>query len=375
MSTDTKVSNIIVPPSEGAAAQIIEASKSQSNLLVLFFFAEFYPPCKQMDQVVNEVSKEYPQVTFLKLDAENFPDITEAYPVESVPTFVFLKRGAKVDVLEGADPTKFAAVLSKHGRAAEPSALPASSASASSLPASAAAAPAGVTPFFSTVQDNAAAPLQERLNQLVRARPVMLFMKGRPDAPRCGFSRKIVDLLGKHRVEYGFFDILTDDTVRQGLKDLNNWQTYPQLYIEGELVGGLDVVNELAESGELQTMLPKAAVRESLQDRLRKLTNMDKVVIFMKGSPSSPRCGFSSRAADILTQHGFKFSHFDILSDEDVRNGLKEFSQWQFYPQIYIRGELVGGLDILNEMAQDGSLDKLKQDLEAEDSKAVAPSA
>jgi len=96
-----------------------------------------------------------------------------------------------------------------------------------------------------------AAGLDARLQALINQAPVMLFMKGEPDAPQCGFSRTIVALLREHGVNFEHFDILEDEEVRQGLKRFSNWPTYPQVYAHGELLGGLDVCKDLAESGEL----------------------------------------------------------------------------------------------------------------------------
>ncbi|XP_071089371.1 glutaredoxin-3-like [Haliotis cracherodii] len=93
------------------------------------------------------------------------------------------------------------------------------------------------------------------LKQLVNKAPVMLFMKGQPDAPRCGFSKTTVAILGETGVKYDTFDILSDNEVRQGLKTFSNWPTYPQLYVKGELIGGLDIIKELKESGELESTL------------------------------------------------------------------------------------------------------------------------
>jgi len=80
-------------------------------------------------------------------------------------------------------------------------------------------------------------------------------MKGSPEAPKCGFSSKIVDILNTNNVKYGSFNILADEEVRQGLKTLSNWPTFPQLYAKGKLVGGLDIVKELADDGQLQDVL------------------------------------------------------------------------------------------------------------------------
>jgi Grx4 family monothiol glutaredoxin len=78
-----------------------------------------------------------------------------------------------------------------------------------------------------------------------------------------GFSKQIVAILNKHSAKYGSFDILSDDDVREGMKKFSNWPTFPQLYINGELVGGLDIVKELEASGELEQMLPKEELLES----------------------------------------------------------------------------------------------------------------
>ncbi|KAI3931686.1 hypothetical protein MKW92_037834 [Papaver armeniacum] len=83
----------------------------------------------------------------------------------------------------------------------------------------------------------------------------MLFMKGTPNEPRCGFSSKVVNALKEDGVNFGSFDILTNEEVRQGLKTYSNWPTFPQLYYKGELIGGCDIVLELHGSGELKSTL------------------------------------------------------------------------------------------------------------------------
>ena len=198
----------------------------------------------------------------------------------------------------------------------------------------------------------------------------MLFMKGSPDTPRCGFSRKIVELLRSQGVSFGSFDILQDEEVRQGLKTLFDWPTYPQVYVRGELVGGLDILTEMAadgaslkeslgisgESAASAVSLSIPPPTEALEDRLASLVSQHPVMLFMKGTPEAPRCGFSRSVVEILKNEGVPFGSFDILEDEEVRQGLKKYSDWPTYPQIYQKGELVGGLDILKEMQEAGPL-------------------
>jgi Grx4 family monothiol glutaredoxin len=97
--------------------------------------------------------------------------------------------------------------------------------------------------------------LNNKLSALVNRHKVMLFMKGIPSSPRCGFSRQIVEILDSYNVSYDAFNILEDEEVRQGLKVYSDWPTYPQLYCGGELVGGLDIVQEMQESGDLKILL------------------------------------------------------------------------------------------------------------------------
>lgn len=79
---------------------------------------------------------------------------------------------------------------------------------------------------------------------------------GTPQAPQCGFSRQLVEILNNEEFRYDYFDILSDDNIRQGLKSYSNWPTYPQVYIRGELIGGLDIVQQLQDDGELAALKP-----------------------------------------------------------------------------------------------------------------------
>merc|ERR1711933_408266 len=111
---------------------------------------------------------------------------------------------------------------------------------------------------------------------------------------------------------------------------------------------------------------------EDLNTRLSNLVKFSKVMLFMKGSKVEPFCKFSKQAVEILNRNSIEYSTFDILKDEEVRAGLKEFSNWKTYPQLYIDGELIGGVDILKEMDEDGSLTQVIPREEVEED-ATAP--
>ena len=101
--------------------------------------------------------------------------------------------------------------------------------------------------------------VQEQIKNIVEENSVMLFMKGSPDFPQCGFSGRLVQILQACGVQFASADVLSDDNIRQGIKDFSNWPTIPQLYVNGEFVGGSDIVTEMYESGVLQAKLETVA--------------------------------------------------------------------------------------------------------------------
>jgi monothiol glutaredoxin len=104
--------------------------------------------------------------------------------------------------------------------------------------------------------------VNERIKQQLEKYPVLLFMKGTPDFPQCGFSAKTVSVLRAIGAKFAYVNIFEDPEIREGLKEYSNWPTFPQLYVNGELVGGCDITVELYESGELKQMLEEAKATE-----------------------------------------------------------------------------------------------------------------
>jgi len=93
-----------------------------------------------------------------------------------------------------------------------------------------------------------------------------------------------------------------------------------------------------------------------LKARIDKILDDSKIVLFMKGSPSFPQCGFSARAVAILREVGAQFSSVDVLEDDEIRNGIKEYGNWPTIPQLYVNKKLIGGSDIMMEMYEAGEL-------------------
>ena len=127
------------------------------------------------------------------------------------------------------------------------------------------AAPKSPTMFFMEPEGQTS---REQIARLVSENPVMLFMKGEPGQPRCGFSARVVQILDFLKVQYKSFDVLSDESIRQGVKDYGSWPTIPQLYVNKELLGGCDIVQEQFETGELEKTLA-SFVKKSGQSLLK----------------------------------------------------------------------------------------------------------
>ena len=106
--------------------------------------------------------------------------------------------------------------------------------------------------------------INARIQGLIDANPVFLFMKGTPTFPQCGFSATVISILDHMGVRYESANILEDADLRQGIKDFSNWPTIPQLYVKGEFVGGCDITKEMFQSGELKQLLTERGVLQAV---------------------------------------------------------------------------------------------------------------
>ena len=102
--------------------------------------------------------------------------------------------------------------------------------------------------------------IKEKIKDLIDNNDVCLFMKGTPDAPQCGFSMAVSNVLKHLKVNFYGVNVLEDENLRQGIKEYSDWPTIPQLYVKGEFVGGCDIVKELFEKGELKSLMEKKKI-------------------------------------------------------------------------------------------------------------------
>ncbi|SCV00374.1 LAME_0G09296g1_1 [Lachancea meyersii CBS 8951] len=217
------------------------------KLITIYFHTSWAEPCKTMSAVVSALSEEpvNKEVVFLAVNADDHSEIAELFEVSSVPYFVLIRNGTILHEVSGADPKAFVKALSRFNGSLAAS----NSQSGVSQGDKAMGMDNGEDEAAEEEEEDEETEeeLIERLKKLTQAAPVMMFMKGTPSEPKCGFSRQMVGILREYQVRFGFFDILKDDSVRQGLKKFSDWPTFPQLYISGEFQGGLDIIKESLE--------------------------------------------------------------------------------------------------------------------------------
>ena len=246
------------------------SSVPPTTLVCISFHTPWAAPCAQMSLILRTLASSYPPqqpsiISFLSLDAEQLPDISESYDVTAVPFLVLQRAGKVLESISGSDANQVREAVEKHagkgGNTSKtlPPALDVIPRKENETNGNGAGhATKDLSGYAPASSDPATAPelsstagqkeeLNKRLSELVKAAPVMLFMKGTPSSPQCGFSRQLVGLLREKGVRYGFFNILADEEVRQGLKVYSDWPTFPQLYLRGDMVGGLDIVGCLID--------------------------------------------------------------------------------------------------------------------------------
>jgi Grx4 family monothiol glutaredoxin len=214
-----------------------------STTLIIYFHAPWAAPCAQMATFLKTLAADYPATTppttsWVSVDGEELSDLSEKYGVTAVPFLAIQRGGVVLDTVSGSNVAKVRAAIETH---LSPAAESGESAKKEAAPVTEPEVEKAEADLETTKED-----LFKRLGDLVKAAPVMLFMKGTPSEPQCGFSRQMVAILRENAVKYGFFNILADDEVRQGLKEFAEWPTFPQLWMDGELVGGLDIVRTIS---------------------------------------------------------------------------------------------------------------------------------
>jgi len=171
-------------------------------------------------------------------------------------------------------------------------------------------------------------PPKEKLAKMLKQSKVVLLLNGTVESPKDDASKALVEKMNTLNCEYSIVDVTSDPEFSTHLgKD----QKVPYVYMEGVPACDIDGLDQLAMQDSFKAGQKK--VVKPLNERIEELLNGSKVLLFMKGSPASPQCGFSQRIVAILKKYdGLDYKHFDILQDDEIREGVKKYSNWPTYP-------------------------------------------
>ncbi|KAJ4812028.1 Monothiol glutaredoxin-S17 protein [Rhynchospora pubera] len=365
----------------GSKEELEEAIHGVTPIVVVHFSESQCEASRQIDQVFSQLATDFPHALFLRVDFEGKHEISEAYKVSKVPYFLFYKDGKIVETLRDANPSSLAnkiASLAGPTNLAGPAA-PASLGMAAGATVIEKVQEMSKEPGSSSDHQNPtpglSSDLAGRVKQLIDSHRIFLFMEGSPDLPKCQSSKTVIDVLHKEGVAFGSFDVVADNKIREAVKLYSNWPAYPQLYCHGSLIGGNDIVVALHKNGELSSVFRDhgfdggssttgvadsvTGLSKKLMSHLKDLVNAKPVMVFMEGKNDEPNGYSENSVIRILREERSPFEIFDVLLDEEVREGLKVLSNWSSYPQVYVKGEFIGGFDIVSEMHKSGELTRL----------------
>lgn len=201
------------------------------TLVVLYIFTPWTEFKTQMSAEISSIISRCPAegvhaVSLISIDGKALPDVAKLYGVKTAPCIVLLRNEEVLEVIRGeSDTAGICNAINTHAGA------------------DVAVVPSPDVPENNEAKDVLDEELVARLTKLVKTAPVMVFIKGTAECPQCRFSRRLVVLLRQHEIAFDSFNILEDEEVRQGLKTFGDWPTFPQLWVEGELLGGLEIVS------------------------------------------------------------------------------------------------------------------------------------
>ncbi|KAK7576122.1 hypothetical protein V9T40_012408 [Parthenolecanium corni] len=291
---------------------------SSKEVTVVLFYETSSEECEHMNEILEILSprREFRNINFKKCSIKDGRDVFVKFNVNEVPSFLFIKNGNEIDRLVGADPASLNSKLRKYVKQL-------------------------------SNDDNVTYDL--------RSNSIVACVDESGDAQ---LNKDLINILNNTKVKYHTIDVASDNAVKEKLISFSGSSSFPQLYIKGDFIGDLNTVKKYKASGELSVWVEAAAknLDERRVQRLSSLINQADIMVFMKGDRNTPRCGFSRQLMEILKETNLPFDTFDILTDEDVRQSLKVYSNWPTYPQVYVKGELVGGLDIIKSLKEDGDL-------------------
>ncbi|SMN21668.1 similar to Saccharomyces cerevisiae YER174C GRX4 Hydroperoxide and superoxide-radical responsive glutathione-dependent oxidoreductase [Maudiozyma saulgeensis] len=249
----------IVQISNRTHLEKVVSSEDKNKLLVLYFYSNNNEQSKTINENIRQGSLKYTKETinFLFIDSSINNELISLFKVPITPYLVIVRNGYILRTMTGTELEDFVMSLDEcsetiltindstynlsNTQQTDSRQIKYRNDSISSIETD---STIGSDTLDEENDPEYNSDLNDSLSKLVQAVPVMIFIKGTPSDPRCRYSRQLVSLLRDNKIRFGFFDVLQNDMVRKGMKKFSDWPTFPQLYMNGEFVGGLDIIKE-----------------------------------------------------------------------------------------------------------------------------------
>lgn len=289
--------------------------------IVIVFYADWYEHSTNLTESIKNLHEIEPilDVLLYKCDAVKVPELANRFKVSSVPCVVVTESLKQPLAIIGNE-------------------------TASAVWIQLEEAVRGYKNEFEVERER----MYAKIKILLEQPGVLLFIKGTPQDPECKFTRQLLEIISGLGIRFRYYDIIADSDIRHWLRHYNSWPTYPQIYIDGKLLGGLDVLKQKIETNTLE--LPAISRVSDPKERLTHILEEHKAVLFMDGTPNDDNLAESSKSAlEILKNVGIKVSVFNLAVDANLREHLATLSS---IPAFYAGKKLVGGIEVLQELAK-----------------------
>ena len=310
-----------------SAKDILDAKKhNQPKAVVVLCCASWYEPCGILkDGVFPELAKVNKHIVFSWIDCDQFLDLVDKHQVETAPTvLVFHTNTDDVEKLVNPSPEELSNKMNELNEAYQ-----------------------------------SLSGIKLEIESVLNSSPMVAFIKGIPSEPKCKFTRRLLGHFKDLEIEnFKHFNILENQKIRSWLKVYSNWKTYPQVYINGEFVGGIDVVSELVEEGEFIDMVPDSCKKLPPTDMFEQMLASFDVVVLIDGLPDKPNNDASKSLISTLNDNSIKYVTVDFSSlESEVKEHIKSKYGVSESPHIFLKKTSFGNEETLSKVISSGKLD------------------
>ena len=291
------------------------------KLFVNFFYAPKLAQSEELLSSLKSIASFYTDAIYVFIDIEKCPDLVKAFDVLVVPSIVLSDANKKV-LKRLENPQMNELILNLEDDIA----------------------------LFKTNFAVEKERMFAKIEKILDVSQVMVFIKGTPLEPKCGFTSSLLEIMKSFGLNFGYFNILEDEDVRNWLRYYAKWNTYPQLHINKKIIGGLDVVKDLVANNKFLELIPETAKKGDPSIKFNRILEecKGKIVVFMGDLAADE----SKKMAKLLKDNGVKFVVSEVMGDKNLEQYILGKYNEKSLPLCFINGEFVGRFDTLYEICQ-----------------------